>query len=87
MTEKIKICTGPGCRAWGAELVARRVKKLEEVGEVVLVSCMDKCGGGVSIRLKDRGKIFKLREMEEVAKLVNRKPTVKGKPVNLTVAC
>jgi len=31
---------------------------------------MDKCGGGASIRLKDRGKIFKLREMVEVTKLI-----------------
>ena len=87
MSEKIKICTGPGCRAWGAELVARRAKKLKGVGEVVLVSCMDKCGGGVSIRLKDRGKIFKLRKMEEVAKLVKRKPGIKRKALDLTLAC
>ena len=87
MPEKIKICTGPGCRAWGAELMARRLKKMEGVGEVVLASCMDKCGGGVSIRLKERGKILKLREMEDVGKLVKRKPAVKRKSFDLTVAC
>tara|TARA_B100001167_G_scaffold127589_1_gene79782 strand:- start:120 stop:248 length:129 start_codon:yes stop_codon:yes gene_type:complete len=42
---------------------------------------MDKCGGGASIRLKDRGKIFKLREMAEVTKLI------KGDVSFLTEAC
>jgi len=81
MSEKIKICIGPGCKAWGSELMALRLKKMGKVNEIKLVSCMNKCGGGVSIRLKDRGKIYKLREMEEVTKLVKRKPR------DLTVAC
>ncbi|MEC8957822.1 MAG: hypothetical protein VX495_05490 [Nitrospinota bacterium] len=38
--------------------------------EILTVTCMDKCGGGASVRLKDRGKIFKLREMGEVSKLI-----------------
>jgi len=81
MPEKIKICTGPGCQAWGAELMVHRLKKMSGVGEVVLASCMDKCGGGVSVCLKARGKILKLREMEDVGKLVKRKA------LDLTVAC
>jgi len=81
MTTRIKICTGPGCRAWGSERMAQRLKKMPGAGEVCLVSCMDKCGGGASIRLKDRGKIFKLREMVEVTKLM------KGDASFLTEAC
>ena len=87
MPEKIKICTGPGCQAWGAELMAHRLKKMGVAGEVVLATCMDKCGGGVSVRLKDRGKILKLREIEEVGKLIKRKEAVKRKALDLTVAC
>jgi len=67
---RIKICGGPGCRAWDSERMAQRLTKMPGAGEVCLVSCMDKCGGGASIRLKDRGKIFKLREMAEVSKLI-----------------
>ena len=81
MTTRIKICTGPGCRAWGSERMAQRLTKMPGAGEVCLVSCMDKCGGGASIRLKDRGKIFKLREMVEVTKLI------KGDVSFLTEAC
>ena len=38
---------------------------------VILVKCMDKCGGGVSVRLKDRGKVFKLRENSELVDVIN----------------
>jgi len=69
---RIKICGGPGCRAWDSERMAQRLTKMPGAGEVCLVSCMDKCGGGASIRLKDRGKIFKLREMAEVGKLIKK---------------
>tara|TARA_B100000929_G_scaffold22065_1_gene16624 strand:- start:376 stop:621 length:246 start_codon:yes stop_codon:yes gene_type:complete len=81
MITRIKICTGPGCRAWGSERMAQRLTKMPGTSEVCLVSCMDKCGGGASIRLKDRGKIFKLREMAEVTKLI------KGDASFLTEAC
>jgi hypothetical protein len=42
---------------------------------------MDKCGGGCSVRLKDRGKIFKLREIADARKLI------KGDIKSLTEAC
>jgi len=70
MMTRIKICGGPGCRAWDSERMAQRLTKMPEAGEVCLVTCMDKCGGGASIRLKERGKIFKLRETAEVGKLI-----------------
>ena len=81
MITRIKICTGPGCRAWDSEKMAQRLTKMPGAGEVCLVTCMDKCGGGASIRLKDRGKIFKLREMAEVGKLI------RGDVSFLTEAC
>ena len=81
MIKKIKICTGPGCSAWEAELIVKNILNMKNGPEVVPVTCMDKCGGGCSIRVKDRGKIFKLREIAEVRKLV------KGEIRSLVEAC
>ena len=69
MKTRIKICAGPGCRAWNSETMANRLKQLQGAREVCLVPCMNKCGGGASVRLKDRGRIIKLRETKEVARL------------------
>jgi len=41
---------------------------------------MNKCGGGASVRLKERGKVFKLRDTSE---LVN---VIKGDEDSLTQA-
>ena len=81
MNKRIKICTGPGCRAWDAEFMAKRLRVMDKTTDILVVTCMDKCGGGCSVRLKDRGKIFKLREMAEVTKLI------KGDVSFLTEAC
>ncbi len=81
MIKRIKICTGPGCMAWNAEVMAKRMAGGKNPPEILKVTCMDKCGGGASVRLKDRGKIFKLREMGEVSKLI------KGNVESLTEAC
>ena len=81
MIKKIKICTGPGCSAWEAELIVKNILNMKNGPEVVPVTCMDKCGGGCSIRVKDRGKIFKLREIAEARKLV------KGEIKSLVEAC
>jgi len=70
MIRRIKICTGPGCRAWDSEIIAKRLIGMNGTHEIVPVKCMNKCGGGASVRLKDRGKVFKLRDMAEVSKLV-----------------
>jgi len=71
MTKRVKICTGPGCRAWDAEFMANRLRRMDKNCGVILVQCMDKCGGGVSVRLKDRGKVFKLRENSELVDVIN----------------
>ena len=73
MVNRIKICAGPGCKAWNSETMASRLKKLEGDREVCLVPCMNKCGGGASIRLKDRGRVIKLKETREVVKLLENK--------------
>tara|TARA_B100000686_G_C16369374_1_gene751777 strand:+ start:302 stop:547 length:246 start_codon:yes stop_codon:yes gene_type:complete len=73
MVNKIKICTGPGCKAWNSETIATRLKNLQGAREVCLVPCMNKCGGGASVRLKDRGRIIKLKETREVVKLLENK--------------
>ena len=73
MATKIKICAGPGCKAWNSETMANRLKQLKGAREVCLVPCMNKCGGGASIRLKDRGRIIKLREKKDMAKLLEIK--------------
>ncbi|MEK9627617.1 MAG: hypothetical protein VW455_01200 [Nitrospinota bacterium] len=71
MTKKIKICKGPGCKAWKSEKMANLLKKMPGSGEVCMVECMNKCGGGASIRLKNHGKIVKLREAKEVTRLLD----------------
>ena len=81
MTKRVKICTGPGCRAWDAEFMVNRLRCMDKNCGVMVVQCMDKCGGGVSIRLKDRGKVFKLRDQDEVGNLI------KGDADSLIEAC
>ena len=73
MASRIKICAGPGCKAWNSESMASRLKQLRGAREVCLVPCMNKCGGGASVRLKDRGRIIKLRETKEVVNLLKNK--------------
>ena len=73
MSQKIKICAGPGCKAWNSETMASRLKQLQGAHEVCLVPCMNKCGGGASVRLKDRGRIIKLKETKEVVNLLKNK--------------
>ncbi|MBT5471938.1 MAG: hypothetical protein HOK41_15160 [Nitrospina sp.] len=71
MASKIKICTGAGCKAWNSEYMASKLKQLQGSDDVCLVPCMKQCGGGASVRLKNRGKVLKLRETEDVAYLLN----------------
>ena len=70
MIKRIKICAGPGCRAWDAEFMAKRLRVMDKTTDILVVTCMDKCGGGCSVRLKDRGKVFKLREKSELIDVI-----------------
>ena len=81
MIKRIKICTGPGCTAWEAELMVQQMLNTKNPPEILKVTCMDKCGGGCSVRLKERGKIFKLREIADARKLAE------GDIKYLTKAC
>ena len=49
------------------------MKKIDKKREVSLVPCMNKCGGGASVRLKDRGRIIKLKETKDVVALLKNK--------------
>ena len=80
MFKRIKICTGPGCRAWDADFMAKRLKTMDKKNEILTVTCMDKCGGGCSVRFKDHGKVYKLRERSELVNLI------KGNGESLTQA-
>ena len=73
MEPRIKICAGPGCKAWNSLTMASRLKKIGKAREICLVPCMNKCGGGASVRLKDRGRIVKLKETKEVVNLLKNK--------------
>ena len=81
MIKRIKICTGPGCRAWDAEVMAQRLRVMDKTNEILVVKCMNKCGGGCSVRLKDRGKVFKLRDEGELDHFI------KGDEAFLIQAC
>ena len=80
MFKRIKICTGPGCRAWDADFLVKRLRTMDVKGEVLTVACMEKCGGGCSVRLKDCGIVFKLRDKSELVNLI------KGNGESLTQA-
>lgn len=67
-TKIVKVCVGPGCRAWCANkalvsmISSVRESKKDENIKIVPVPCMKKCGGGVSVATSS--KLLKLREPE-----------------------
>ena len=71
MSKIIKICKGPGCKAWNSEYMAKKFSNTQGSQGVCLVPCMEKCGGGVSVQLGDNGEVIKLRETDEVAHLID----------------
>ena len=69
--QNIKICKGPGCKAWSSDQIAHDLLEIsEELGlnevHVCRVPCMKVCGGGTSIRVNGKRKIVKLKQAEEV---------------------
>ncbi|NIQ03105.1 MAG: hypothetical protein GWM98_24215 [Nitrospinaceae bacterium] len=55
----IKICKGPGCRAWGADglysgLKAQSAGAVEQP-KVCSSKCMNRCGGGTTVELVSSG--------------------------------
>ena len=73
--EKFWVCSGPGCKAWESERVLSLIRWWNEGtpnrGEVKVcaVSCMNRCGGGVSIKTSSHDQIFKIRSLEEIGHL------------------
>ncbi len=76
-TQHLKVCTGPGCKAWESEkildLVREAINKPDYSRSTKLcrVPCMNNCGGGVSIESSSSGKLLKLREPNEILKVIN----------------
>jgi hypothetical protein len=69
--QNVKICMGPGCKAWSSDQIAHELLEIrEELGlnevRVCRVPCMKVCGGGTSIRVNGKRKIVKLKQAEEV---------------------
>ena len=73
----LKVCSGQGCKAWDSEkilaLVRESMNHPNEPKETCIfpVSCMNKCGGGVSVEILPSGKSLKLREPNEILKVLN----------------
>lgn len=68
--KKIMVCAGAGCRAWASEEIMRELDGLRallkhEGFDVRPVPCMNKCGGGASVKVSPCGNILKLRNPEE----------------------
>ena len=69
--QNIKVCSGPNCKAWCADRVARKLRKNNDAFDfkdikVCRIPCMDACHGGVSVRIGSRGKVLKVRDADEV---------------------
>lgn len=67
----IQICEGPGCKAWSSDRIASEFRAvlegrdLEEIN-VCRVPCMNKCGGGVSVRVNSKHQIMKFKELDDL---------------------
>lgn len=71
LEQNVKICKGPGCKAWSSDQIARELLEIRDALDlsevrVCRVPCMKVCGGGVSIRVNGKRKIVKLKQAEEV---------------------
>ena len=69
--QNVKICKGPGCKAWSSDQIAREIIGIREslglnAVRVCRVPCMKVCGGGTSIRVDGKRNIVKLKHAKEV---------------------
>ena len=67
----IKICKGPGCKAWNSENMVKEFSNTQGFHGVCLVPCMEKCGGGVSVQFDGNNEVLKLRETDQVGHLLD----------------
>ncbi len=64
--KNIKVCSGPGCRAWASEKIARELEGLGmERVTICRVACMNKCGGGATVQVSPSNETLKMRTFEE----------------------
>jgi NADH:ubiquinone oxidoreductase subunit E len=68
--KEIRICSGAGCKAWGAQEIMRELDAMKEIlNEVgvamVEVSCFKSCGGGACLRTADATSLKKFRTPQQ----------------------
>jgi hypothetical protein len=68
-TNIIKVCQGPGCRAWGSKGLIQRIKvwseAIQEKPKVCSSACMNRCGGGTSVEVVSRRTFVKIKNSPE----------------------
>ena len=72
----IQVCKGPGCKEWSSHKIVRELNEIREglgLSDITIsrVSCMGQCGGGTSVKLCSKNRIIKIREVEEVDKVLS----------------
>ena len=75
LSNKLMVCSGPGCKAWDSEKVLNIVR--DSIGgdqnlKPCTMDCTNNCGGGVSIGMSNSGKIIKIRDPRDVLSLLNQ---------------
>jgi hypothetical protein len=73
--QRVKICKGPGCKAWSSDRIARELLEIRdgqglEKLNVCRVPCMKVCGGGASVRVNAKSKVVKMKEVEDVLSIL-----------------
>ncbi len=65
----IKVCQGPGCRAWGSTSLMQRIKAwskaTQDKPKVCSATCMNRCGGGASVEVVARHSFVKIKNSPE----------------------
>jgi NADH:ubiquinone oxidoreductase subunit E len=69
--QSVKVCTGPNCKAWSSDRIARELREIGNTFDsgkikVCRVPCMDACHGGVSVLVDSKEKVIKLKEVEDL---------------------
>lgn len=68
-TNVIKVCQGPGCRAWGASGLMERIKtwsqETQEKPRICSTACMNRCGGGAAVEIVSRQAFVKIKNSPE----------------------
>ena len=69
--KSIRVCSGPGCRAWASDKLVRELEGLElERVTICRVACMKKCGGGATVQVSPSNEVLKMRNFEEALEVL-----------------